>query len=139
MQQHPTQQALTSPSEPCLSGWNRPSTSRPFLRWAGGKQKLLKDLLQLLPAPRPAGRLIEPFVGAGSVFLGTTYDSYLLNDANPDLIAVWTALKCRPDEFIAAASSYFVEANRTEQAYLALRNRFNQSTGNPPINQSSEK
>ena len=128
MQKHPTQPALSPSIEFSHSGRNSTTTTRPALRWAGGKQKLLKDLLVLLPAPQPGSRLIEPFLGAGSVFLGTTYEQYLLNDANPDLVAFWNALKCRPAEFIAAASSYFVEANRTEQAYLALRNRFNQST-----------
>jgi DNA adenine methylase len=128
MHQHPTQQAAASTLELNQLEQSTAKTTRPALRWAGGKQKLLKDLLALLPPPIPGRRLIEPFVGAGSVFLGTTYERYLLNDANPDLIAVWNALKCQPGEFIAAASSYFVEANRSEQAYLALRKRFNQSS-----------
>jgi DNA adenine methylase len=126
MQKHPTQQA-SAPLEFGPLGQDPARAPRPFLRWAGGKQKLLKDLIPLLPTVASSDRLIEPFVGAGSVFLGTAYDSYLLNDANPDLIAVWNALKCRPAEFIATASSYFVEENRTEQAYMALRQRFNRS------------
>ena len=86
------------------------AATRPFLKWAGGKQRLLKQLLPLLP---PGKRLIEPFVGAGSVFLGSAYPSYVLNDANPDLASVWRALKERPEEFCALASQYFTEGNST--------------------------
>jgi DNA adenine methylase len=97
---------------------------RPFLKWAGGKGRLLAQLLPLFPL---RGRLVEPFVGAGSVFLAADYDRYLLADANPDLIAVWVSLQQRPAEFIAESQSYFIEANRTEEAFMRIRAEFNQS------------
>lgn len=50
---------------------------RAFLKWAGGKFKLMDDLRRHLPEGK---RLVEPFVGAGSVFLNTQYDAYLLCD-----------------------------------------------------------
>ena len=96
--------------------------SQPFLRWAGGKKRLLQQLLPFLP---PGQRLIEPFLGAGSVFLGTHYPSAVLNDANPDLVAVWVALRERPAAFIAAARQLFVESNRTAEAYEAIRADYN--------------
>lgn len=98
--------------------------SRPFLKWAGGKQRLLPQLLPRLPL---RGRLIEPFVGAGSVFLAADYDRYLLNDANADLMAVWVALKQRPREFVEASSAFFVEEYRSEDAYRQVRADFNAS------------
>ncbi len=98
---------------------------RPFLKWAGGKQRLLPQLLPLLPL---RGRLIEPFVGAGSVFLATDYESNLLNDANPDLIAVWVALKERPREFTERSAHYFTPQYHSEEAYKHVRDQFNQST-----------
>lgn len=101
------------------------ATSAPFLRWAGGKQRLLNQLLPLLPG---GPRLIEPFVGAGSVFLGSSYASAVLNDANPDLVAVWVALRDRPSQFIAAASELFTESNRSVEAYRRIREEFNQSS-----------
>ena len=39
---------------------------RPFLRWAGSKQRLLRQLVPLLPSSY--GRYFEPFLGAGSLF-----------------------------------------------------------------------
>ncbi len=98
---------------------------RPFLKWAGGKQRLLPQLLPLLPL---RGRLIEPFVGAGSVFLAADYDRYLLNDANPDLVAVWVALKERPREFIEFSAAYFTPEYHSEQAYKRVRGEFNEAT-----------
>jgi len=55
----------------------------PFFKWAGGKSKLLSQLLPLLPEGK---RLIEPFVGAGSVFLSTNFESYVIGDTNEDLM-----------------------------------------------------
>ncbi len=70
-------------------------------------------------------RLIEPFLGAGSVFLGTTYPEYLLGDANPDLMAVWAALQSRPREYIERASQLFTIQNWSEDAYYRLRDEYN--------------
>lgn len=96
--------------------------SRPFIRWAGGKSRLLRQLLPLLPL---RGRLVEPFVGAGSVFLAADFDRYLLSDANSDLIAVWAALQSRPAEFIADSQRLFCPANWGQAAYLRIRAEFN--------------
>ncbi len=98
--------------------------SGPFLRWAGGKGRLLSQLLPHLPLRT---RLVEPFVGGGSVFLAADYDRYLINDANSDLAAVWVALKQRPRQYVEAASSLFVESNRNGDAYNRIRERFNRS------------
>lgn len=97
--------------------------SKPFLRWPGGKGRLLPQLLPLLPSGR---RLIEPFVGAGSVFLAANYQSYVINDANPDLVAMWVALQAQPGKYMERANSFIVEENRTPQAYVELRKRFNE-------------
>jgi DNA adenine methylase len=115
MHQHPNSTATASASK-----------SKPYLKWTGGKVRLLPILLPLLPAG--SKRLIEPFVGAGSVFLGTDYDSYVINDANPDLVSAWVALQARPRQYIQRAAAIFVEENRSREAYLALRERFNAET-----------
>lgn len=86
-----------------------PKASRPFLKWPGSKSRLLPQLLPLLPL---RSRLVEPFVGAGSVFLSADYDRYLVNDANPDLVAVWAALKQRPRAFMEASSMFFLPSEQ---------------------------
>ena len=104
---------------------NHPSTLRPVLKWAGGKSRLLPSLLPLLPNDR---RVVLPFVGAGSVFLATDYPSYILNDASPELVAFWVALKERPRQFVRDASRLFCDANHSQSRYLELRNDFNASS-----------
>ncbi len=63
---------------------------RPFLKWAGSKYKIIDRVCAQLP---PGGRLIEPFLGSGAVFLNTSYARYLLADANPDLINLFQVLQ----------------------------------------------
>jgi DNA adenine methylase len=65
-------------------------------------------------------------VGGGSVFLAASFASYVIGDANPDLIAVWVALQSRPIEFMARAAGLFAEENRNAEAYLRIRAAFNQ-------------
>jgi DNA adenine methylase len=98
------------------------SPSDSFLKWAGSKRRLLPQLLPLLPLRT---RLVEPFLGAGSVFLAADFDCFLLGDANADLIAVWTALKQRPVEYIQAAQAFFTPENLGLEAYLRIREEFN--------------
>lgn len=98
---------------------------RAFLKWAGGKYGLIEPIRQLLPR---GDRLIEPFVGAGSVFLNSDYPRYLLNDVNPDLINLFNIVKRRPQRFITDAASLFSPLNNRASAYYALRDQFNRSS-----------
>lgn len=95
---------------------------KPFLKWAGSKRRLLPQLLPLLP---PGNRLIEPFVGAGNVFLATDYPDYLLSDFNPVLMACYRALKDDTEGFIALCADLFIDDNRSAEAYARLRARYN--------------
>lgn len=99
--------------------------SRAFLKWAGGKFNLVDAIsLQLPQAPL----LVEPFVGAGSVFLNTDYPAYLLNDINADLINLYQLLQTKPADFIADAQNLFVQSSNEKSSYLSFREEFNQST-----------
>lgn len=114
MQSHPT-----SKHPKCLTS---PYTRKPFLKWVGGKQRLISSLLPFIPT---GDRLIEPFVGAGSICLASNYPRYVINDANPDLMAVWTSLKHRPREFIERANVYFTPDYCSQTAFLKVRSEFN--------------
>ncbi|MCC2617385.1 Dam family site-specific DNA-(adenine-N6)-methyltransferase [Aestuariibacter halophilus] len=97
---------------------------RAFLKWAGGKYGLIEDIQRHLPE---GDVLIEPFVGAGSVFLNTDYPHYVLNDINPDLIALYGILKTQADAYIADAKTLFTAANNDPDVYYSLRQEFNDS------------
>ncbi|MDP4527882.1 Dam family site-specific DNA-(adenine-N6)-methyltransferase [Alkalimonas delamerensis] len=102
----------------------RTAKQRAFLKWAGGKYSLVESLQRFLPS---GDTLVEPFVGAGSVFLNTNYQRYVLNDINPDLIQLYQIVKQQPTQFIADARSCFVESSNQKDCYLSFRQRFNQS------------
>lgn len=97
---------------------------RAFLKWAGGKYSLIEEINKLLP---DGERLIEPFVGAGSVFLNTDYDEYLLNDINKDLINLYQAIQKKPQAFINDAKAFFSQKYNQAEAYYHLRSEFNAS------------
>lgn len=97
--------------------------TRAFLKWAGGKYGLIEHINRRLPEGQV---LVEPFVGAGSVFLNSDYDAYLLADINADLINLYQLLKQTPDAFIRDAAALFVDANNEKSAYYAFRTAFNQ-------------
>lgn len=96
--------------------------NRAFLKWAGGKFALTEQINQRLPNGR---RLIEPFVGAGSVFLNSDFDEYLLNDINPDLIEMYKIIKRQSKQFIIDAKHYFQSKFNDEAIYYQLREEFN--------------
>jgi DNA adenine methylase len=75
--------------------------------------------------------LIEPFVGGGSVFLNTTFEHYLLNDANVDLITLYQILQKEGQEFIDYCRRYFTPQYNTADKYYGLREKFNHCTDNP--------
>ncbi len=97
---------------------------RAFLKWAGGKYGLVEDIQRHLPEAR---KLVEPFVGAGSIFLNTDYEHYLLADINPDLINLYNLLKQQPELYISEAKRWFVAENNRKEAYLDVRSQFNQT------------
>ncbi|HCD1473666.1 Dam family site-specific DNA-(adenine-N6)-methyltransferase [Enterobacter hormaechei] len=102
---------------PALRNWQRP-----FLKWAGGKYSLLPELDRLIPAGK---RLVEPFVGGGSVFLNSEkHESFLLADVNADLINLYQMLEVDHIRVCSLAKILFERAN-SEVAYKELRDDFN--------------
>ncbi|EJP0860084.1 Dam family site-specific DNA-(adenine-N6)-methyltransferase [Salmonella enterica] len=107
----------------CPAEESKPRTwRRPFLKWAGGKYSLLPELYHLIPAGK---RLIEPFVGGGSVFLNSDkHERFLLADVNADLINLYQMLAVVPDSVIGEAIKAFRHLNDVEN-YTVIREAFN--------------
>ena len=96
------------------------------MKWPGGKYRLLSRIRKAL---QPGQRLIEPFLGSGAVFLNTDYDSYLLADANPDLIGLYEQLVEEAAPFIRYCRGFFTGKNNIGEKYYEYRDEFN-STSN---------
>ncbi|MEQ8540256.1 MAG: DNA adenine methylase [Coleofasciculus sp. D1-CHI-01] len=72
---------------------------RPFLKWAGGKSQLIKEIDKSLPEELEQGKInryIEPFVGGGSVFLYIAQlgkiEEFFICDINRELILVYKTI-----------------------------------------------
>ncbi len=95
---------------------------RAFLKWAGGKFKISSDIISHFTE---GDRLVEPFVGSGSIFLNSSFDKYLLCDSNIDLINLYNNLKNFPEELIQETKNLFVKVNNTEEKFYLFREKFN--------------
>jgi len=67
------------------------SECEPLLKWAGGKRRLLRDILPF--APKTFGRYYEPFVGGGAVFFSIQPKSATLSDTNSELIGAYLQVR----------------------------------------------
>src|SRR5690348_8410830 len=81
--------------------------ARPFLKWAGGKTRLLRVLLPHFP---PSFRnYYEPFLGGGSVFFaarGRASGGCHLGDLNSELINAWQMVQKKPKALLKALEVY---------------------------------
>jgi DNA adenine methylase len=75
-----------------------------FIKWAGGKRRLLPTLLPLLRGG--GGRYHEPFLGGGAVFFGLLPASTVLSDANERLIGAYVAVRDNVESLIAQLSTF---------------------------------
>lgn len=75
------------------------ATITTFLRYPGGKRRMLEFLQKHLPAANSlTGRYVEPFLGSGAVFFMLRPPRALLSDINQDLIDLYRGIRYRPKE-----------------------------------------
>ena len=65
--------------------------ARPFLKWAGGKARMLPALAPHIPPT--FGTYFEPFLGGGALFFSLQPKRAVLADANARLILTYTAVR----------------------------------------------
>lgn len=82
--------------------------AKPFLKWAGGKTQLIKDIEKVLPKDisKENFTYVEPFVGSGAVLFWMlnnfpTLEKAVINDINEDLINTYKTIASRPAELIS--------------------------------------
>ena len=97
------------------------SPTRPFLKWVGGKQYLLPEILKRLP-PK-VGNYWEPFLGAGAVFFGLANmaKQAVLSDINADLVNAFVAVRDHPNDLIGHLREHV--GAHSKQHYLEVRQR----------------
>lgn len=96
--------------------------------YQGSKRRLTPTILRYFPDD--AHRLIEPFAGSAAVTLAAAHSgkaqSFLLNDLNDALMALWQELISRPHDLAAAYGRLWHEQfGREREFYDEVRDRFN--------------
>lgn len=97
---------------------------KPFLKWAGGKTRLLPEITSRLP--HSYTRYFEPFVGGGSLFWYLEPDHAYIGDANGELINSYLAIKYNPSYLIADLNKHI----NTREYFFSLRNQDRQADYN---------
>jgi len=66
----------------------------PVLKWAGGKTRLLPELVSRLPTPKQwTGAYHEPFVGGAALYLHLRPRRAHLSDANAELVTLYEVIR----------------------------------------------
>jgi DNA adenine methylase len=93
---------------------------KPFIRWAGGKSRLLPRILPHVPTS--IGNYYEPFLGGGAVFLACATrvsGRSCLADLNEHLVAAWVAMRDYQSELRPLLDWYL--ANDSKDFYYEVR------------------
>ncbi|MEQ8752314.1 MAG: DNA adenine methylase [Coleofasciculus sp. G1-WW12-02] len=112
--------------------------ARPFLKWAGGKSQLIKEIDINLPEELAQGKInryIEPFVGGGAVFLYIAQldkvEEFFIWDINPELVLAYKTIQENVEDLIELLLklqdkylSFDVEERK--QYFYQIRSQFNQ-------------
>lgn len=90
--------------------------AKPFVKWVGGKNQLLKELTARIP--RNFSRYFEPFVGGGALFFHLLPEQSVLIDINSELTTTYRVIKERTEELIADLKQHIYE----KDYYYQIRN-----------------
>lgn len=102
---------------------------KPFLKWAGGKSRVAKDIVSFFPVQYD--RYFEPFLGGGAIYFSVSPQKGLLNDLNKYLIDTYKVIRDRPHELLSVLQiiddDYHSLNSLEEQSeyYYDARRRYN--------------
>lgn len=90
---------------------------KPFLKWAGGKTQLLKELEQFVPSSY--NTYIEAFLGGGALFFHLRPSKAILSDINPELVNTYIQVRDNVELLIAELKKCL----NTEEFYYEERSK----------------
>ncbi|BAT55101.1 DNA adenine methylase [Nostoc sp. NIES-3756] len=92
---------------------------RPFLKWAGGKSRLISQYLPHLPKNYQS--YYEPFLGGGALFFYLQPNKSVLTDINSELITTYCCVRDRVEDLIALLQEHKSKHNR--DYYYSVRGK----------------
>ncbi|WP_414576395.1 DNA adenine methylase [Anabaena sp. CCY 9402-a] len=81
-----------------VSEISKETCPRPFLKWAGGKGRLIQQYIPYLP--KNYQNYYEPFLGGGALFFYLRPQRAILTDINAELITVYRCVRDHVEELI---------------------------------------
>lgn len=115
---------MTTSAAVALRTEQQPREAAPFVKWVGGKGRLLSQLRPLLPLGVEHMRHVEPFVGGGALFFSRRPGRALLTDINPTLVATYAAIRDDLEGVVAALRG--LAGRHSKESYYQVRERYNQ-------------
>lgn len=93
--------------------------AKPFLRWVGGKTRLLGAITPYVP--EKFGDYHEPFLGSGAMFFALQHraEHCFLGDLNSELVNLWRVIQREPEAFYAQLQPYL--QRQGEDEYYVVR------------------
>jgi len=91
---------------------SRVANARPFLKWAGGKSRLISQYEEYLPDPDSIQRYYEPFIGSAALFFHLQPPVAHLSDRNRKLVEVYEVVRDDVEDLIEA-----LQPHKNEKAY----------------------
>ena len=107
----------------------------PVIKWIGGKTQLLPIIRNYMP--KTYNNYYEPFVGGGSVFLDimpTRPKRVFINDINRSISNLYGCIKTGSEKLIELLDAYYKYTPNTEEAYYAMRDKYNAMIQNNDYN-----
>lgn len=92
--------------------------TKPFLRYPGGKQRLLRYILPYVePELNQKNRYLEPFVGGASIYFALNPSRAILSDLNADLMDLYIGIRKSPKGVWKAYKNF----PDTKEGYYSVR------------------
>jgi DNA adenine methylase len=96
--------------------------TKPFLKSAGGKTRMLPELHKHVPLQ--VGQYIEPFVGGGAMLFSRPWGRAIAGDANEELARTYALIRSDPGEVIRWLEVFAAEYKQAPDAtYERIRSR----------------
>lgn len=93
--------------------------AKPFLKWAGGKSKLLDELEARIPSSY--GRYFEPFIGGGALFFHHRPENAVLADVNERLVRTYRVVRDDVEALIVCLQRH--QENHDKDYFYAQRDQ----------------
>lgn len=91
---------------------------KPFIKWAGGKNRFAERIVSILG--RECNNYFEPFIGSGAVLLQMNPKKAYCSDVNAELINLYQIVKDNPTELIEELYNNFIPFHN-ESFYYEIR------------------